>query len=107
MAQVYQKAWHTRHFGEMAMTSDASDDLIALTASIVSSHVASNKVATSELPGLIQSIYSALASLGAPIAPPVPEKPKGAIGIRASIRPGRRYGNSVFYGHLGSSDASI
>ena len=65
--------------------SDKSD-MLALTADIVSSHVANNSVAVSDLPTLIGSVYAALAGLGAAVAAPVP-RPEPAVPIRGSVRP--------------------
>jgi predicted transcriptional regulator len=64
-----------------------NDNLIQLTADIVSSMVGSNNVATADVPGLIKSVHSALNGLGAPAAEPEAEKPKGAVSPRASIKP--------------------
>jgi predicted transcriptional regulator len=61
--------------------------LVALTADIVSAHVSNNAVAMGDVPTSIPAVYSALASLGAPAAEPVPEKPKGAVSSRASLKP--------------------
>jgi predicted transcriptional regulator len=63
------------------------NNLIQLTAEIVESMVAGNKVSPSDIPGLISSTYAALAGLGAPEPEPVIEKPKGAVSIKASIKP--------------------
>ncbi|MEC3949281.1 MucR family transcriptional regulator [Sphingobium sp. HWE2-09] len=60
--------------------------LITLTADIVSAHVSNNSVAASDVGGLIEKVYGALQGLGAPVKP-VEEKPKGAVSIRASIKP--------------------
>jgi predicted transcriptional regulator len=69
--------------------ADASqtEDLIALTADIVSAHVANNSVHTGEIAALIASVHKALVSLEAPVEPAAPEKPKGAVSVRASIKP--------------------
>jgi predicted transcriptional regulator len=64
-----------------------ANELIALTADIVTAHVSHNNLSSSELPALIQSIHAALSGLGAAAAPAVAEKPKGAVGVRASIKP--------------------
>ena len=60
-------------------------DLLALTADIVSSHVANNTVAVSDLPPLIANVYAALAQLGGVVEV---EKPKQepAVSIRASVK---------------------
>jgi len=64
-----------------------NQELITLTADIVSAHVSNNNVATAEVASLIQSVYSALGTLGAPAPEAAPEKPKGAVSARASIKP--------------------
>jgi predicted transcriptional regulator len=63
------------------------EDLLTLVGEIVAAHVSNNSVATSDLPTLIKSVHAALASLGAEPAPAEPEKPKGAVSVRASIKP--------------------
>ena len=61
-------------------------DLLALTADIVSSHVANNSVAVNDLPQLIQNVYSTLSGLGGGVkAPVVRQEP--AVAIRNSIKP--------------------
>ena len=70
----------------MADDNDAREFLATLTADIVSAHVSNNSVATSELPSLIQSVFSSLAGLGdAPVA--IEEKPAPAVPVRSSIKP--------------------
>lgn len=68
------------------MTTE-NQELITLTADIVSAHVSNNNVPTAEVSSLIQSVFGALQALGAPQAEPQPEKPKGAVSVRASIKP--------------------
>nr|WP_208408640.1 MucR family transcriptional regulator [Sphingomonas vulcanisoli] len=60
--------------------------MITLTADIVSAHVANNNVPTAEVASLIQSVYSALTTLGSAPAEPAAEKPKGAVSVRSSIK---------------------
>ena len=67
--------------------SNDNQELITLTADIVSAHVSNNSVPTAEVSALIQSVHSALTGLGTPTAEPTPEKPKGAVSLRASIKP--------------------
>jgi len=62
------------------------NDLLALTSDIVSSHVANNSVAVSDVPQLIQNVFATLASLGAP-QKPVEVRQEPAVPIRQSIRP--------------------
>ncbi|MBU3076310.1 MucR family transcriptional regulator [Sphingomonas quercus] len=64
-----------------------NETLITLTADIVASFVAHNHVGVAETPDLIRSVHDALSRLGQPDAAPEPEKPKGAVSIRASIKP--------------------
>jgi predicted transcriptional regulator len=65
--------------------------ILGLTAQIVSAHVGNNKVATEELPGLIQQVYLALngstgASSPAQMRPAVPaERPRPAVPISKSV----------------------
>ena len=62
------------------------NDLLALTADIVSSHVANNSVAVNDLPMLIQNVFSTLSGLGSPA--PAPEvKLEPAVPVRSSIKP--------------------
>jgi predicted transcriptional regulator len=62
------------------------NELLALTADIVSSHFANNTVSPADVPGVIQNVYSTLAQLGSVVeAPVVRQEP--AVSIRASIKP--------------------
>jgi predicted transcriptional regulator len=72
--------------GASDMAGD-NQELITLTAEIVSAHVSNNSVPTAEVAQLIQSVFSALGGLGAPAAEPTAEKPKGAVSVRSSIKP--------------------
>ncbi len=70
----------------MTEQKTAHQDFLALTADIVSSHVANNTVAVSDLPGLIQNVYTALAKLsGAAESEKARQDP--AVSIRASVKP--------------------
>jgi len=70
----------------MSDQQNIGDDLLALTADIVSSHVANNTVAVSDLPHLIENVYNALAQLGSePAEPEVKQEP--AVSIRSSVKP--------------------
>ena len=64
-----------------------NETLITLTADIVAAHVSHNSVSASDVGGLIEKVYGALQGLGGPVAPAEEEKPKGAVSIRASIKP--------------------
>lgn len=61
------------------------EDLLALTADIVSSHVANNSVPSSDLPKLIGEVYRALLAVGTEQA--AQELPEPAVPIRKSITP--------------------
>lgn len=62
------------------------NDLLALTADIVSSHVANNSVAVNDLPQLIQNVYATLSGLTTP--QPAPDvRPEPAVPVRQSIKP--------------------
>ena len=61
--------------------SDTSNDLISLTADIVSAHVSNNNVATADVAALIETVYSALSTAGSPPAP-VEAAPLPAVAIR-------------------------
>lgn len=62
------------------------NDLLALTADIVSSHVANNSVAVNDLPQLIQNVFATLSGLSMPTVAPEPRQ-EPAVSIRQSIKP--------------------
>jgi len=62
------------------------EQLITLTADIVSSHLANNKVAVGDVPNLIQQVHGALATLNAP-PEEEPQAKSPVVSIRASVRP--------------------
>ena len=63
-----------------------SGDLLDLTASIVSAHVANNSVAVGDVPKLIKDVYSTLATVSTE-EEAEPERPEPAVSIKASIKP--------------------
>jgi predicted transcriptional regulator len=71
--------------------SSSNLSVLSLTAQIVSAHVGNNKVATEELPTLIQQVYHALngSTAGAAVAPvraaQPSERPKPAVAISRSV----------------------
>jgi predicted transcriptional regulator len=70
------------------MAEDSAQDemLITLTSDIVAAHVSNNSVSVSDVPQLIQNVYSALSGLSVrTVAPEV--KPEPAVSIRASVKP--------------------
>jgi len=71
------------------MTETAPNtSLIAMTADIVSAYLGHSKIATGDIPGLIQGVFSALSGVGRAAAEPaVLEDQKPAVRIRKSITP--------------------
>jgi predicted transcriptional regulator len=63
-----------------------NENLITLTADIVSAHVSNNSVAVNDLPQLIQNVHGALTGLGVRVEEPQ-AKPEPAVSIRSSIKP--------------------
>jgi predicted transcriptional regulator len=70
----------------MSEAQGQDEMLITLTSDIVAAHVSNNSVAVSDLPVLIQNVYSALANLNTPAPAPV-VKQEPAVSIRSSIKP--------------------
>ncbi|HWU01676.1 MAG TPA: MucR family transcriptional regulator [Novosphingobium sp.] len=66
--------------------ADINETLITLASDIVAAHVSNNNVPVEELPGLITSVFGALANLGKE-APATELPPEPAVSIRASIKP--------------------
>ena len=66
--------------------TEAHEGLLTLTSEIVSSHVANNTVAVSDVPNLIEHVFNTLARLGTETK--VPEaKQEPAVSVRSSIKP--------------------
>jgi len=63
----------------------ADDNILELTAEIVSAHVSNNSVPLSELPGLIQEVYKTLSAVGR--GAPSPEKLQPAVPVKKSVFP--------------------
>jgi predicted transcriptional regulator len=61
------------------------EDVLGLTAQIVSAHVSNNVVAPDSLPSLIQEVYKTLAGVGK--EPAAAERPQPAIPVKKSITP--------------------
>ena len=62
------------------------NDLLALTADIVSSHVSNNSVSVNDVPQLIQNVFATLAGLTSAAEPEVPLA-QPAVPIRQSVKP--------------------
>ena len=67
--------------------SESTEQILGLTAQIVSAHVRHNSVAPDALPGLIQDVYRALLNIGQ--QPVQAEKAAPAVPVRQSIRQDR------------------
>jgi predicted transcriptional regulator len=63
-----------------------NEELLALTADIVSAHFSNNKTSANEVPALITSTFEALSKLGQSVELKAP-KAEPAVSIRASIKP--------------------
>ena len=63
-----------------------NDELLALTADIVSAHIGNNKTSVNDVPALIASTFEALNKLGQPAEADAP-KAEPAVSIRSSIKP--------------------
>ena len=63
-----------------------NEQLVELTADIVSAHVSNNTVAVGDVANLVQRIHEALVSLGQPTPEPQQEKTP-VVSVRASIKP--------------------
>ena len=69
------------------MTTESNEkDLLQLTSSIVSAHVAHNSVTVQDLPGLIREVYQTLANVGT-VVPKEPERPAPAVPVKKSVTP--------------------
>lgn len=67
--------------------SDSTDQVLGLTAQIVSAHVRHNAVPPDALPSLIQEVYKTLTNVGK--QPAQAEKPTPAVPVKQSIRQDR------------------
>lgn len=63
-----------------------NDDTLRMTADIVASFVANNKVAPNELPELIRAVHATVAGLGGSGGAAMGEKPKPAAPINKSVQ---------------------
>ena len=62
-----------------------SNELLDLTALIVSEYAGNNSIPASELPALIQSVHSALSNVGQPVEELAPAGPVAATTVRKSL----------------------
>ena len=61
------------------------NEIVSLTALIVSAHIANNNVSIEQLPGLIRDVHQALATVGQ--APAEPIKAEPAVDVKKSVFP--------------------
>ena len=61
----------------------ANNNVLGLTAQIVSAHVSNNPVPTDALPALIQQVYKSLSEVGS--IPAEPERPQPAVPVKKSV----------------------
>jgi predicted transcriptional regulator len=90
LSNYYDTRITIANFGgkQMSNSNTASPDKVSLSADIVAAYVSRNSVTPSGLPALIESVHSALTSLGAVEAVPEAEVLVPAVPIRKSITPG-------------------
>jgi predicted transcriptional regulator len=68
--------------------TNLTDDLLGLTAEIVSAHVSHNPVSSNDLPRLITEVHRTLSTLGAPAVPLAAAEPKApAVPVKKSVTP--------------------
>ena len=75
--------------GESPVVTDDAEppsSLAQLTAEIVSAYVSNNKIAPSELGGLITTVAGQLGTVGAEPDQPAEAKPEPAVSVRRSIQ---------------------
>jgi predicted transcriptional regulator len=72
---------------EPAAPKPAEDDLLRMTAEVVSAYVSNNTLATGQLADVIQAVYNSLRGLEGQLGEPPPEPLKPAVPIRKSITP--------------------
>ena len=64
------------------------NNLLSLTADVVSSHVSNNNVSVNDLPKLIEEVHAALAGLGQKPAAEPEAKREPLVSAKASVKPG-------------------
>jgi predicted transcriptional regulator len=72
---------------ESAAPKPAEDDLLRMTADVVSAYVSNNTLATGQLGDIIQAVYNSLRGLEGQAAEPPPEPLKPAVPVRKSVTP--------------------
>ena len=72
---------------EPAAPKTAEDDLLRMTAEVVSAYVSNNTLATGQLADVIQAVYNSLRGLEGQLAEQPSEPLKPAVPIRKSVTP--------------------
>jgi predicted transcriptional regulator len=76
-----------QNMAEAAAPKTADDELLRMTAEVVSAYVSNNTLATGQLADVIQAVYKSLRGLEGGISEPIVEAPKPAVPVRKSITP--------------------
>ena len=72
---------------ETAAPKLEEEELLRMTADVVSAYVSNNTLPTAQLAEVINAVYRSLKGLEGPVAEPAPEPTKPAVPIRKSITP--------------------
>ncbi|MGD9616352.1 MAG: MucR family transcriptional regulator [Alphaproteobacteria bacterium] len=72
---------------EPAAPKTTDDELLRMTAEVVSAYVSNNTLATGQLADVIQAVYNSLRGLEGGVGEPVAEPLKPAVPIRKSVTP--------------------
>ena len=72
---------------EPAVPKTAEDDLLRMTAEVVSAYVSNNTLATGQLADVIQAVYNSLRGLEGQVAEAPSEPLKPAVPVRKSVTP--------------------
>jgi predicted transcriptional regulator len=72
---------------ESAAPKLGEDELLRMTAEVVSAYVSNNTLATGQLADVIQAVYNSLRGLEGQVAEPAAEPQKPAVAIRKSVTP--------------------
>src|SRR6266478_5925537 len=81
------EAGSRENMADPAAPKMAEDELLRMTAEVVSAYVSNNTLATGQLADVIQAVYNSLRGLEGQAAEPPPEPLKPAVSIRKSITP--------------------
>jgi predicted transcriptional regulator len=72
---------------EPAAPKTAEEELLRMTAEVVSAYVSNNTLATGQLADVIQAVYNSLRGLEGHVSEPAAEALKPAVPIRKSVTP--------------------